>query len=147
MEDTDQLVQLETECFGVEAWTVAMIEDEITGPYRAYLVAQAPDGTVLGYGGVFMGLDSAEIMTLAVATAARGQGLGRQLLDALIAEARQAGILQVMLEVAVDLEPAIGLYLSAGFENVGLRRNYYQPSGRDAHVMRLALTADPAVPR
>jgi ribosomal-protein-alanine N-acetyltransferase len=42
----------------------------------------------------------------------------------------------VYLEVRTDNEPAIALYLSAGFARIGLRRRYYRVSGADAYTMR-----------
>jgi ribosomal-protein-alanine N-acetyltransferase len=42
----------------------------------------------------------------------------------------------VFLEVRTDNEPAIALYESLGFVNVGLRRRYYRSSGADAYTMR-----------
>jgi ribosomal-protein-alanine N-acetyltransferase len=41
----------------------------------------------------------------------------------------------VYLEVRTDNEPAIAMYLAHGFEHLGLRRRYYQPSGADAYTM------------
>ena len=41
----------------------------------------------------------------------------------------------VFLEVRVGNDPAIGLYERYGFAKQGIRKNYYQPSGADAHVM------------
>jgi ribosomal-protein-alanine acetyltransferase len=136
--DIDQLTELENSAFGVEAWSRDIVLAEISRPDRRYLVVE-DCGRVAGYGGVFLGVDSAEIMTVAVAASARGRGLGRRLMEALLAEAKSAQLSQVMLEVAVDSAAAIALYRSLGFAGIGQRRGYYQPSGRDALVMRLSL--------
>ena len=63
------------------------------------------------------------------------RGIGRRLLEALLDEAAQRGARQVLLEVAVDNAPAQKLYAQYGFEAVGIRRGYYQPSNTDALVM------------
>ena len=63
-------------------------------------------------------------------------GIGRTLLEALLAEARHRKVNAVLLEVAVDNRPAQKLYDTYGFEPIGLRRGYYQPSNTDALVMR-----------
>jgi ribosomal-protein-alanine N-acetyltransferase len=136
--DLDQMMELEDSAFGAEAWSRSMVAAELDGPWRCYLVAQAGD-RVEGYAGVFMGVDAAEVMTIAVSPRARRQGIGRRLMRALIAKAMAAGTRAVTLEVAVDSLPAISLYRSFGFEEIGRRRGYYQPSGRDALVMRLLL--------
>lgn len=134
--DIDRLVELEALTFGAEAWSREMVAEELRGPHRRYLVVER-GGEVAGYGGVFLGLDAAEVMTVGVDPAAQGCGLGRRLMEALLAEVRRAGSKRVLLEVAVDSEAAIGLYRSLGFRQIGRRRGYYQPSGRDALVMSL----------
>jgi N6-L-threonylcarbamoyladenine synthase/ribosomal-protein-alanine N-acetyltransferase len=136
--DVDRLAELEQASFGAEAWSRRLVFEELTGPHRRYFVAEA-GGRVTGYAGLFLGLDSAEVMTVAVDPAWRGRGLGRRLMLALLTEAERAGKRRVMLEVAVGSEAAIGLYRSLGFAQIGRRRGYYQPSGRDALVMRLDL--------
>lgn len=90
----------------------------------------------------------AEILTLAVAPAARRQGLARALLTGAVKAARAAGADAMFLEVAVSNAAAIGLYDRAGFERTGRRKGYYETAGEreDALTMRLALTADAAPP-
>jgi ribosomal-protein-alanine N-acetyltransferase len=53
-----------------------------------------------------------------------------------LAEAGGRGVRSVLLEVAVDNEPAQRLYDAYGFVGVGVRKGYYQPSNTDALVMR-----------
>ncbi len=72
----------------------------------------------------------AEILTLAVAPAARRRGAGRALLDRVAASPEP-----LFLEVAAGNAPALALYAAAGFGEVGRRRGYYGP-GRDALVLR-----------
>ena len=45
----------------------------------------------------------------------------------------------MLLEVRVDNEPALALYAKYGFEQIGLRKRYYQPEDVDAYTMRLVL--------
>ncbi|MDR1825883.1 MAG: ribosomal protein S18-alanine N-acetyltransferase [Bifidobacteriaceae bacterium] len=134
--DLPWVAAMERASFGLEAWDLSMLKDELNGPGRHYFVAEA-DGEPVGYAGVYVGPDAAEIMTISVDLAHRGLGYGRVLMARLLAEAQAGGVEAVFLEVATDLGPAIGLYESLGFERLGLRKNYYQPSGRDAIVMRL----------
>jgi ribosomal-protein-alanine N-acetyltransferase len=115
-----------------------MVAAELGGPDRRYFVVQA-GGRVEGYAGLFLGWDVAEVMTIAVAPDWRGRGLGRALMEGILAEAALAGRRRVILEVAEGSEAAVGLYRWLGFEPIGRRRAYYQPSGRDALVMRLDL--------
>ena len=78
-------------------------------------------------------------LTIAVAADRWSQGIGSQLLDRLLAEARSRGATEVFLEVRADNARAQRLYQWRGFAEVGIRRGYYQPSGMDAIVMRLDL--------
>ena len=84
--------------------------------------------------------DEAEILTLAVAPPARRQGRAAALLAAAAARARDAGARAMFLEVATDNAPALALYSTAGFVEVGRRRHYYK-GGSDALVLRLELNA------
>ena len=137
--DLDELVRLERDCFGAEAWSPAMVLEEITGLGRAYFVIEANNGALAGAGGVSLGKDFAEIITIEVDPSAQGQGFGRLLMDKLIQMAEEAGLTRVLLEVAEANALAIGLYHSMGFATIDRRPGYYQPSGQDALVMELLL--------
>jgi ribosomal-protein-alanine N-acetyltransferase len=95
-----------------------------------------------GYAGLYTVPPEADVQTVAVAVRSQGQGLGRVLLDALVAEARRRGCAQLFLEVRVDNASAIALYELSGFTREGRRTDYYGP-GLDALVMRLRLHTDP----
>ncbi|WP_433067051.1 ribosomal protein S18-alanine N-acetyltransferase [Dactylosporangium sp. CS-033363] len=131
----EQLLPIEDELFGEERWSAGMFWNELAlGHY--YLVALDVDGSVLGYAGLAVaGPDEAWVQNLGVRTSAQRRGIGRRLLEALLAEAKRRGARQVLLEVAVDNAPAQRLYAEYGFEAVGIRRGYYQPSNTDALVM------------
>lgn len=92
--------------------------------------------------------DEAEILTLAVAPAARRRGLARRLVGRMLDLASQAGARSMFLEVSDQNGPAMALYAAAGFEVAGRRPGYYATrSGRqDALIMRLALTGAPVGP-
>jgi ribosomal-protein-alanine acetyltransferase len=76
------------------------------------------------------------VLTIAVTREYWGRGIGSALLAALIAAAVEHGCAEVFLEVREDNPPARSLYLRRGFEEIGVRRGYYQPSGVNAIVMR-----------
>jgi ribosomal-protein-alanine N-acetyltransferase len=75
------------------------------------------------------------VQNLAVRRDAQRYGLGRALLRDLLAEAARRGARNVLLEVAADNVAAQKLYANDGFEPIGVRRGYYQPSNTDAVVM------------
>lgn len=131
-EDIPVVVVLEAETFP-EPWTAGMFADEMEGCGRAWFVALDEAGAVLGYGGVATFSGDAHIMNLAVTPARRRLGLGRQLLDALMASAAQMGAQRATLEVRTHNKAAIGLYESVGLEVVGVRPGYY--GNEDAAIM------------
>jgi [ribosomal protein S18]-alanine N-acetyltransferase len=134
--DLPAVLELEEELFAPDTWTAAMYRDELARTdTRWYLVAEDGDA-VVGYGGLIAYPDEAHIATIGVTTARQGEGIGAQLLDALLAEADRRGSPVVLLEVRADNELAQGLYRRRGFAEIGRRRGYYQPSGADAVVMQ-----------
>ena len=138
--DIDDVVALESQLFPDDAWTPASVWAELAArPRRSYVVAQELDGTVAGYGGVDLGGEVADVMTMAVAPTAQGHGLGRRLLEELVARAVGDHAAYLMLVVRADNGAARSLYESRGFETLTIRRRYYQPGDVDAHVMRLTL--------
>ena len=87
--------------------------------------------------------DEAEILTLATAPAARGQGLGRRLVEAAAELAARQGATRLFLEVAEDNVAARALYDRSGFVEVGRRRGYYaRPGGASVDALVLALEFD-----
>jgi ribosomal-protein-alanine N-acetyltransferase len=130
----EEVLPIEEDLFGPEKWSAAMFWNELaTGQF--YLAAV--DGEkVIGYAGLSV-VDEHEswVQNIAVRREAQRLGLGRRLLEALLAEAARRGARKTLLEVAVDNAPAQRLYASYDFEPVGIRRGYYQPSNTDALVM------------
>jgi ribosomal-protein-alanine N-acetyltransferase len=138
--DLDTVLALEQELFGEEAWSRQMLAGELgqQPASRYYLVAEL-DGKIVGYAGLLAAGGQGDVLTIAVATARWGHGIGTELLDRLLAEARRRGCTEVFLEVRADNARAQRLYRWRGFTDIGIRRAYYQPSGTDAIVMRLDL--------
>jgi ribosomal-protein-alanine N-acetyltransferase len=86
-----------------------------------------------------------EILSIGVAPRARRRGVAQTLLATAIGEAQRRGLPSVVLEVAIDNDPARDLYQRTGFVAVGRRARYYsRPDGRvDALILRLAVPASP----
>jgi ribosomal-protein-alanine N-acetyltransferase len=137
--DLDAAVALERGLFA-DPWSLETFWAELAGvpETRHYLVAE-DGGQVVGYAGLFATRHQADVQTIAVAQAQQGSGLGGVLLEALIAEASRRGCAEVLLEVRVDNTAARRLYERFGFEQISVRRGYYQPGGVDGLVMRLRL--------
>jgi ribosomal-protein-alanine N-acetyltransferase len=135
------IVGLEAELFGDEAWSREAFWSELANPACTYLVA-GPD-PVIGYGGVAVSGPEAYIQTIGVAPSAQRLGIGRRLMDALLAEAIRRNAVECWLEVRTDNAVAQRLYRTLGFVDRGIRRGYYQPSGTDALVMAAPLQPAP----
>jgi len=137
--DIPALTALEPALFADDAWSERTWWAELAGrPRRSYVVAEQ-SGTVVGYAGVDCGGEVADVMTIAVAPAAQGQGLGAVLMHWLIAQAGRAGAEHLMLEVRADNAVAQRLYSTTGFAKLSVRRRYYQPGDMDAFIMRMHL--------
>ena len=143
VDDLDAVMPLETGIFANDAWSRAGMRSELGNPQCYYLIAFRPESpdVIDGYAGLFSprGALEADVQTIAVAATARRHGLGRVLVQTLIAEARDRGAAEVFLEVRADNPAAQALYESLGFEEIAVRVAYYQPDGMDAIVMRLAV--------
>ncbi len=140
--DLDAIMALERASFPTDAWSEAMMREELASPHARYIVDV--DGAALtGYAGLRAprGARDADIQTIAIAEAARGRGRGRAMLRELLAEADRRRVRDVFLEVRADNPLAHTLYASEGFAEVGRRPRYYQPDDVDAVVMRLDVPA------
>ncbi len=124
-----------------EAWSAEAFRDLMVLPGNFAFIAKisrAPAGFVLAR----TAADEAEILTLAVAPAYRGRGLGRALMRAAAARAAEAGASALFLEVDVENIPARRLYEALGFAEVGRRGAYYARKGvlaADALTLKLLL--------
>lgn len=138
--DLPAIMRLERASFPTDAWSDDTMGTELTSAHTVYLVDEEADA-IVGYGGVrtLQGGSDADIQTIALDEALRGQGRGRALLRALIAIAVERGAKELFLEVRADNPVAEGLYASEGFAELGRRPRYYQPDDVDAIVMRLDL--------
>ncbi len=135
--DIGQVVGIEADVFADEsAWSVEQLWAELAGvPDRRRYVVAADGERVVGYAGIGLGLDAADVMTVAVRPTERGRGVGRRLVTALLGEAETAGLRTVLLEVRATNVAAIALYTDLGFTTISRRPGYYGP-GRDGVVMR-----------
>lgn len=134
--DAPRLATLQNAAFP-DAWSVAFFV-ELLGQEGVFALCAGMDGFIL----VRAVAGEAEILTFAVAPAARRGGLGRALLAAAMARAAQTGAQQMFLEVGITNIPAISLYSCMGFREVGRRPAYYQHGtniAEDALVLQVQL--------
>ncbi|MFI1993318.1 ribosomal protein S18-alanine N-acetyltransferase [Actinoplanes sp. NPDC020271] len=130
----DDVLPLEEDLFGPEKWSAAMFWNELA--QRNYYVVAMEDNDLVGYAGLsIVDREESWVQNIAVRRDTQRLGIGRALLEDLLAEAARNQVGRMLLEVAVDNHPAQKLYATYDFEPVGIRRGYYQPSNTDALVM------------
>ena len=125
--------RLEGECFG-ENITAEAFCRFADAPANHYCCAVGEDGVLLGYGGISLVADEAEIITVAVAPASRRQGIARALMEHMLRLATGAKA-SVYLEVRTSNAPARALYRALGYAETGVRKNYYTSPREDAVLM------------
>lgn len=128
-----QLEELEKQCFSLP-WTEEQLRSQLPDGNHCFLTA-VEDGKVLGYVGMIHVLDEGYISNVAVAPAARRQGIADRLIAELLRRAETLALAFVTLEVRSGNAPAIALYEKHGFRTVGLRRGYYEAPKEDALLM------------
>ena len=128
------VTELEKQCFS-SPWSENSISGELTNPLSLWLVAVEGD-TVCGYVGSQAVLGEADMMNLAVLPSCRRQGVGRLLVTELVEALKGAGNHCLTLEVRASNTPAIALYASMGFSEVGRRPRYYTKPEEDALILR-----------
>ena len=146
--DLAAIMELEHDAFASDYWSEASMRDELTASHTSYFVvarttSAEPGYRVVGYAGLakLPGSAQSDVQTIAVESRERDKGLGRRLMEQLIAEARRLGATEIFLDVRADNPVAQHLYESLGFETIDRRKTYYQPDGVDAIVMRLVIPA------
>ena len=129
-------------------WHTAVLRGVLPAVSRDSAI-ESPGARILGYYVAMSAGDDEELLTLTVCPEVAGRGYGRQLLMALINDARNRGAQKLFLEVRQSNTRAVHLYESAGFTIAGMRKNYYaipadavsgRPAGREnALLMQLIL--------
>lgn len=144
--DIPHIMPIETEIYPFP-WTAGNFRDSLQAGYAGWVVQDRRYGgprmaPVIAYAMVMHVLDEAHLMNLSVAADYQRRGLGRWLLEWLADSSHKRGAVGMFLEVRPSNLAALGLYEQAGFQRIGLRRQYY-PNGadgrEDAIVMRSAL--------
>ena len=125
--DLERLVALEQRCFALDRISRRSFRHLLTKAHAFTLVAEQ-EGRLLGYGLVLQHRTTAaaRLYSFAVDPAARRQGLGRRLLEALEAKARAAGAAELRLEVRPDNQAAIASYTAAGYRAFGTYEDFYE---------------------
>lgn len=113
-------------------WTYSILKDELNCSSSHYIVAKL-NNDIVGFCGIKVVLDSADIMNIVVKKDFRNLGIGTALLNEIITLCSSLNLSSITLEVRKDNEYAISLYRNFGFETLGVRKKYY--NGIDGFIM------------
>lgn len=135
-EHISSIAALERACFSAP-WSADALREELDNPLAYFRVAEAEDGSVLGYVGMQVIADEGFITNVAVFPAARRQGVARALLEDLTAYGVAHSLYRITLEVRVGNAAAIALYESLGYVRDGVRPGFYTHPTEDAAIYSL----------
>ncbi len=139
--DLDRVVEIERDGFR-HPWSRDLIERELSHAWSTTLLAtvgEPGDEGILGFIVFWLVHDELHVLNIATALEARHGGVGRALMLEAHEAGRRRGARLATLEVRRTNTPAIELYRSLGYRQVGVRPNYYADEGEDAIVMDLDL--------
>lgn len=135
-EDVESVSNIEMQLFS-KPWTKQDFLNSMSDRHNIYLVAENDQCEVVGYCGIWGVLDEGQITNVAVRPEEQGIGIGYKMLQELISIGRNEGLSQFTLEVRVSNEKAIRLYQKLGFEEEGIRKEFYDKPVEDAIIMWL----------
>lgn len=139
LDETAVLHRIEAEAVP-DAWSEGMYRDSLEQGHHSLVLED--NGELQGFAVWMQALpDEAELLNIVVKVSAQGHGLGQQLLQALLSNARSSGVERLMLEVRESNNAARRLYLRNGFIENGMRKNYYRTATGHEHaiLMEIAL--------
>ncbi len=127
-------------------WTATAFKREMeTNRLARYVVVREPErGDMVGFAGLWLVVDEAHVVTVAVRPDQRRNGYGRLLVHGLLGLARAEGMANATLECRESNEPARRLYREYGFYEVGRRQRYYADNNEDAVIMTTEALDSPA---
>ena len=136
----DEVAALESVSFS-EPWSRQAFFDTINSEEYLYLVAKYQD-KVVGYAGCYIAMDEGNITNIAVDTNYRRVGIGNELMVQLKRLLSERKINCIFLEVRASNEAAQILYKNCGYEEVGIRKNFYSKPQENAIVMKLDISGE-----
>ena len=143
LERLDQVLAIERESF-TDPWTRGMFVSELSASPMGHALAALRGDRVVGYLLAILIPDEAHIGNLAVHPEARRRGIAQRLLDRLVKDAREEGVVRLTLEVRESNVHARKFYYHNEFIDIAIRKNYYRSPVEDAIVMYRGLSGDPS---
>ena len=123
LSDLDEIKDILEKDFD-DFWNYNIFKSELENQNSIYFIAKQSN-EIIGFVGILLIIDTAEITNIVVKKSYRGNGISKILMNHIINYCIEKNIVKINLEVNSKNEPAIKLYHSFGFKEVGLRKNYY----------------------
>ena len=133
-EDVAAVAALEMENFS-RPWSYDAFYKTLSDENYIVIIAKDTDA-LLGYCVLLCTGEEADITNVCTAPAARGKGVATAMLTALLEAGESRGVAEFFLEVRESNIPARNLYTKLGFEEIGLRKNYYEEPKEHAVLMK-----------
>lgn len=131
LSDLDIIMPLEHQLFSSPWSKDDYIYELSSNPYAKYYVLE--DDKIVGYVGIWITYETAQITTIGIAKERQGEGLSKLLMNKVIEETKDCEA--ITLEVRVSNVKAIKLYESYGFKKEAIRKDYYLDNHEDAYLM------------
>jgi [ribosomal protein S18]-alanine N-acetyltransferase len=136
-DDIQSILRIETKSFARDAWDREQFLDYFARSAKAVFLVVIVNSDVVGYALAFHSEIRAEIHSVAVAPAQRGQGLAVALLKRIIQVLRRRGFRTVSLNVRQENKAAVDLYQKLGFQRVRRVNGYYEDGAPALRMRRL----------
>lgn len=131
-EDIPAVMEIEERVYPFP-WTPGNFADAIDSGYLCK-VAQL-EGEMVGYAVMMPAVDDVQLLNISIAAEHQGKGLGSELLESMMALARELRMQRMLLEVRPSNAAALGLYRKHGFTEIGQRRGYYPAHNGREHAI------------
>lgn len=149
LQDVSAVAAIEKMCFSLP-WSEQSLIDSVKREDTMFLVCEEFDeknsddtgdvnSNIAGYIGMYLSFDEGDITNVAVSPAHRKKGYGEALVSKAKELAKEKQLEMILLEVRVSNAPAISLYKKMGFEELGIRKNFYEHPVEDAIIMKCPL--------
>ena len=135
--DLEQIVAIERQAYS-HPWSEGIFRDCLRVGYCCWCYEN--DGQIDGYGVMSVAAGESHILNLTVRPESQRQGIGKKLMTHFLQLARRHNADVVMLEVRPSNQAALGLYQQCGFNEIGVRRNYYPAENGREDALLLALS-------